>query len=227
MDEIIHNILNEEFFANTEPQQAWWWLIPAGGGLIALLAGIFGGGDDSEPTNQTPPKSIVILGQKESGKTTLFNWLRYNKFVPGYSQTSTDEYDEFEYKGQKIAKGQDIGGGEMFFYDYENKIAGCDICVFVFDLHKFLNDQYYRQETWVRADFINRKCCEKNKTRYTIGTHLDLTSFQNDYDGARARVLDVSAHKTKFIDVFKSNFVVADLTNQTGFETCVKHFLKK
>lgn len=219
MNEIIPNILNEDLLANAEPQQGWIWLPIAGG--IALLAWIIKKccGDDIKI-------SIYILGQKESGKTTIYDWLKYGEFVPGYKQTSTDDYEEFEYEGIKIAKGKDIGGDDSFRFEYEKMITNCDVCIFVFDVNKFLNDSAYRQDTWDRADQINRDCSLHKKRSCTIGTHLDLTPYASDSDKAINQVIELSVGK-HCIDMFKSKFVVADLTTKRGFNNCEKEFLKQ
>ena len=219
MNEIIPSILNEDLLANVEPQQGWVWIPIASG--IALIAWII-----DKCCDDGKPISICILGQKESGKTTIYDWLKEGEFVPGYKQTNTDDYEEFEYKGLKIAKGQDIGGADTYIYEYETRIKNCDICIFVFDVNKFLNDSAYRQETWVRADLINSECSEHSKMRCTIGTHLDLTPYESDSDKAINQVLELSVGK-HCIDMFKSKFVVANLTTKRGFNNCEKQLLKQ
>ncbi|MBQ4407113.1 MAG: hypothetical protein II852_08900 [Bacteroidales bacterium] len=215
----VPSILNEDFIVNAEPMQGFIFTLLSVCGTIALSGIIYGYADHPSPSTK-----ICILGQKESGKTTLYKWLQHGKFVQSDTQTSTDEYKEFTYKGHRIDSGTDIGGGEAYFYEYEQKIKECDICIFTFDVYKFLRDYYYREETWVRADLIYRKCNEggSQKRLFTIGTHLDMTSFSNNPSQAINRVVDISSNQIKCINVFNSsNFMVADL-RQSGFENCLK-----
>ena len=220
----LPSILNEDFITNVEPMQGFIFTLIGIGFGIAAVGAVYGYADNPSPS----PTKVCILGQKESGKTTLYNWLKNDEFVESYTQTSTEEYNEFSYKGHRIAGGTDIGGGEVYRDDYEQKIKECDICIFTFDVYKFLHDFYYRVDTWDMADLIYRKCKteEPQKRLLTIGTHLDMTSFANDPDQAINRVIDISTKQIKYIEIFKSDFRVADLRQRNDFEKCVKNIFK-
>ncbi len=103
--------------------------------LIPLIVGgsIFIGGeiwdiltDDSKKTLRAC-KKIVILGDRGSGKTTLWNGLRGLRTSGGYTQTmGLENIESFDIKVNgrtvTIAKGADIGGSEELVGSYYKKL---------------------------------------------------------------------------------------------------------
>lgn len=221
MTSIDFDIINSELL-NHEPIQAWiWFLIPLAAAIVGVIIYIWVNDGDSEPIQVG---SICVLGQKEAGKTTFLNWLRYGKFVSSYTQTIEKSYPEFVYernkdKRFKIKGGNDIGGAQGYVSDYERYINNSDVCIFVFDVAKFLSDASYRQETWDRADFIYRKCPETKK-RHTIGTHFDKTNYKNVNDAAN-KVIELS-DKKQCKGMFTKNFTVVDFNKTESFKDCEK-----
>ena len=211
----VPSILNEDFIVNAEPMQGFLFTLLSICGTIALSGVIYGYAD-----NPSPSTKICILGQKGSGKTTFLNWLRNRTFTSTYSQTFDERYASFDYNGKKIEGGRDIGGGTDFVKDYyEDMINQNDVCIFLFDAHKFISDEVYRQGTWDRAAFIYSKCPDSNK-RHTIGTHFDQTSYDN-VNKLREHICDLSKHKC-FADMFLKSCTIVDLTKKESFEDCAK-----
>jgi len=221
MNEIIQNILNEDFLANAEPQQAIVWFVPVIIAVAAAVAGIIIFADG--PSKPIVGTSICVLGQKESGKTTFLNWLRYDKFTETYTQTSNTEYEKFKYETKntiyEIASGKDIGGDNSYKSLYETLINKNEICIFVFDVAKFLKDPAYRQETWDRADLIYHFRSDRTK-RHTIGTHFNNTDSK-DVNEIANKVVKLSENK-RFKDMFAFNFTVVDFAKRDSFKGCVK-----
>lgn len=225
MNEIIPNILNEDLLANAEPQYAIAPLLiwAAGAAGAALIGWIIYEIINSTPSKPVVGTSICVLGQKESGKTTFLNWLRYDKFTETYTQTSNTEYEEFKYETEstiyKIASGKDIGGDNSYKSLYETLISKNEICIFVFDVAKFLKDSAYRQETWDRADLIYHFRSDRTK-RHTIGTHFNNTDSK-DVNEIANKVVKLSENK-RFKDMFAFNFTVVDFAKRDSFKDCVK-----
>lgn len=217
MNEIIQNILNEEFLAKAEPQQAIVWFVPAI--IAAVVAAIIAIIANSGPSTPIKGKTICVLGQPESGKTTFLNWLRYDKFTTEHKQTYREAYPAFEYKTFKIEGGIDIGGDNEFKNKYREMMQKNDICIFVFDACKFINDANYRKETWDRADLIYNHF--KNvENRHTIGTHFDKTDYK-DVNKLREKIFNMSESKP-FKDMFHTNCTIVDLSKKDSFEDCAK-----
>ncbi len=163
---------------------------------------------------------ICVLGPRKAGKTTFLNWLRNGVYSPTYRPTNREPYEMFPYKEKTIGKGEDIGGSNEFKSEYIDKIEKCDVCIFVFDANQFINDKSYRQEIWDTADLIYRNAQALGKTVCTIGTHLDFTDYPNG-DRLREKIYKLSEQKP-FKDMFHTNCMVADLTNQQYFAACAK-----
>lgn len=163
---------------------------------------------------------ICVLGPRKAGKTTFLNWLRNGVYSPTYRSTNREPYEMFSYKEKTIGKGEDIGGSNEFKSEYIDKIEKCDVCIFVFDANQFINDKSYRQEIWDTADLIYRNTQALGKTVCTIGTHLDFTDYPNG-DRLREKIYKLSEQKP-FKDMFHTNCMVADLTNQQYFAACAK-----
>ncbi|MBR4324113.1 MAG: GTPase domain-containing protein [Bacteroidales bacterium] len=170
--------------------------------------------------NNLSDYSICVLGPLKAGKTTFLNWLRKGCFFSPYCPTNREPYETFSYKKKKIHSGEDIGGGNEFKFEYIDMIAKCNVCIFVFDTNQFINDNSYRQEIWDTADLIYRNAQVLGKTVCTIGTHLDLTDYPNG-DRLREKIYQLSERKP-FKDIFHTNCMVVDLTNQQYFAACAK-----
>lgn len=71
-------------------------------------------------------KSIVILGTKASGKTTLWNRLKGYKFSGEYKVTALDKVEKFIIekagKAVEIESTKDIGGGDSWVTEYDKII---------------------------------------------------------------------------------------------------------
>jgi len=221
MTSIDFDIINSAML-NSEPQQAIVWFVPviiaaAVGAIIAIIIA------NSGPSKPIEGTSICVLGQKESGKTTFLNWLRFDKFTESYQQTSTVEYEKFTYETEKkkyeISSGIDIGGDKSYVDMYEKLINKNEICIFVFDVAKFLKDSSYRKETWDRADLIFHFRPDRTK-RHTIGTHFNNTDSK-DVNEIANRVVKLSENKP-FKDMFSFNFTVVDFAKRDSFKDCVK-----
>ena len=120
--------------------------------------------------------NVCLVGPQEAGKTTIMAYLRRERYL--FSTESND------------------------MYEYEDVIAKKTVCLFVFDVNKFMLSETYRQETWDIADFVYRICNRLSKKLFTIGTHFDEINPSRDKYKMMDYVYNVSSNKP-FKDMFK------------------------
>lgn len=142
--------------------------------------------------------SIAVLGMEGAGKTMFYSFLQNKKYNSNAdSNTQEKEYNEFIYitkKGNRIRikAGLDIGGQSgLAQKHYSNLIKQSDTIFFLFDLHNYLNDKEYLEDTNARLDFIYRHISDKSL--YIFCTHMNkiektkrkdcLLEFKNRING--------------------------------------------
>lgn len=123
-------------------------------------------------------KSIAVLGMKGAGKTLFYRLLQHKEYnADADSNTSEKDYGEFIYKTKKgrkikIMAGLDIGGQpDMAKKHYNDLINQSDTIFFLFDLHNYLNEKEYLEDTNARLDYISRHV--SNKSLYVFCTHMN------------------------------------------------------
>ena len=106
-------------------------------------------------------KSLGIIGMPGAGKTQFLRKLQGRPYTK-YEQTSgAEDYEPFDFchKGKTIRfqKGKDIGGNvENIKQYYDDFLNTKDICIFIFDINKYIDQTNYRNEVNSRLYFINR-----------------------------------------------------------------------
>ena len=107
-------------------------------------------------------KKLAVLGMKNAGKTRFYRFLQNKEYIEGYDEvTEISSIESFTYTCSngskiKIQKGYDYGGArDLIKAHYEDLLKDSDIVVFVFDLHRFLNDMEYQKDTNSIASLIN------------------------------------------------------------------------
>ena len=179
---MVELLLNTITVPAYHQQEAWIW-IP-----IMLAAAVLGGIiTDSDETDSTKliGKSIGVLGMTEAGKTQFLRNLqgegqKYKN--EGYQGTSGENYQKFTCtigdKQYEIKDGIDIGGETYNIKPYYEKfLKDKDICIFLFDVQKYKDDDEYRKETNVRLDFINNHIKDASECAI-IGSHVDKAKIE-------------------------------------------------
>lgn len=126
-------------------------------------------------------KNIAILGERESGKTVLTNFLRNGYFSTDYQQTLT--YDAVPAGSLKlgdlklhIKKGADVGGAEDNYKLFEQVYLNSHFCFYLLRGDKALNGNVTTEKR-IRQDADNFAVWRKNLSSpppiYFIITHVD------------------------------------------------------
>lgn len=144
--------------------------------LIDFVSGLFADVLSYPPPPPNDVGEVCLVGPQEAGKTTIRAYLRRAQY---YSLTECNDV-----------------------YEYEDEIAKKTVCLFVFDVNKFMLSETYRQETWDIADFVYRICNRLSKKLFTIGTHFDEINPSQNKDKIMDYVYNVSCNKP-FKDMFK------------------------
>lgn len=204
--------------------------------LIYIIAvAIFGGGTlILLKSRKTQGQRLAVLGMKDAGKTRFYRFLQGKEYIEGLdNETEQDDIESFTYSCSngskiKIQKGYDYGGGrDLIKTHYEDLLKASDIVVFVFDLHKFLNDLEYQKETNSIASLIN----EMNYKKCNI---VKIASHKDEFDLSKQKI------KSIFIDDFKNaiqgkkywdaildfNFFFADMRNNDELRTIADKIFK-
>ena len=158
---------------------------------------------------------LAIFGMEESGKTTIFNYLRNENMV---GATSVRELNEFEYKLENgktrlIKKGVDIGGGTEYIKAYYAPMLSdnnYDVYFFVFNSFKYLTEQTEQLNINARIKFIKEKNIE-NKKIILIGSHFD--KFKIDESKVRSEITSKVKDKD-YVSLFSEHLVLMNLTDK-------------
>ncbi len=215
------NLLAEEITIHLHQQESWYWipaliLLGLGGKFIYALS-------EETKTKKLEGKSMGILGMSASGKTLLLRSLQ-GKSYEEYEQTSNEEYDSFTLtigtRSIKIAAGKDIGGvDENVPMYYERFLKDKDICMFLFDLQRYLNDYQYMVDTNARFDHIYRHLI-KEKECAIIGSHVDKVKIKKGES-----IINIVQSKVvgkPYANLLKENFFAYNLTDKNDIETLVE-----
>lgn len=177
----------------------WFWPIIATAlfTLSTLAVSIWADGDRI---------GMAVLGMKQSGKTTWYNYLTGDNRV-GQTYDSVDVNEiSLKFPGGKeaiIREGKDIGGdeGNVSVY-YRMMIENNEVVLFFFNAYDYLNDIKYQREVNGRLDYIKRHLGDK-MLRY-IMTYADKL---HDRNGSLNEILNLLKEKD-FFKMQKGYFLV-------------------
>jgi ADP-ribosylation factor family len=222
MNVMFINLLAEEITIHLHQQESWFWIPILLGGLGGLGGLIYALSEETK-TKKLEGKSMGILGMSASGKTLLLRSLQ-GKPYEEYEQTSNEEYDSFTLtigtRSIKIAAGKDIGGvAENVKPYYESFLNDKDICVFLFDLQRYLNDNDYMEETNARFDHIYRHLI-KEKEYAIIGSHVDKVKIKKGE--SIINIVQSKVADKPYANLLKENFYTRNLTDKNDIETLVE-----
>ncbi|KLI38475.1 hypothetical protein SZ51_06980 [Brachyspira hyodysenteriae] len=166
--------------------------IAVGGALALLGVGgvVFYQVDKNAPADLT----ILLIGEKEAGKDTVFRVLKGDGFVNTYNVALNYEPIMAKVNKKKI-KIINTTGSESSWKDTE-KAKGLphDIRCYVFDSRKFYSDNVIKLGI---KDSIN-DCGERNITLLTIGTRGDEVNNKKDIEnevksfGSNCKIFELS-----------------------------------
>jgi hypothetical protein len=189
----------------------------AGGGLATIFS------KDKKPLVK---KGLFILGMQNSGKTTIYDFLRGEKKA-GVT-TNIDDYNEFTYSFNStesivIRKGVDTGGDPAIFGRYYSRMIenkNIDFCFFVFNSFKYVNEEEYRREVNARLHSIYEKGILNKKTAI-IGSFKDHFGQEKMYS-IHNKITQLTSDKSYSILLSREFFHLVDLTN----ESKIKKFIE-
>ncbi|WP_264521158.1 hypothetical protein [Flavobacterium sp. N1994] len=187
--------------------------------VSAGVAGVIGGAIAGGSFKNNKRIGLGIFGMQNSGKTTIFNFLRNENEGPG---TSIRDLSEIEFKlenGKRlyIKKGVDIGGGEEFIKKNYGPMLldnNYDVYFFVFNSFEYLNKTNEQRDVDARIDFIKKKNNNKMKI-ILIGSHFD--KFKINESIVRNEIKEKVKDKV-YSDLFNENLVLIDLTNNVDLQ---------
>ena len=194
----------------------------AGGGLAAVFS------KDKKPLVK---KGLFILGMQNSGKTTIYDFLRGEKKA-GVT-TNINDYDEFTYSFNStnsivIRKGIDTGGDPAIFGRYYKKMIenkNIDFCFFVFNSFKYVNEEEYRREVNARLHAIYEKGI-LNKNTAIIGSFRDHFGEEKIYS-IHNKITKLTSNKSYSILLSREFFHLIDLTNASKVKTLIETTMVK
>lgn len=174
-------------------------------------------------------KKLGILGMQRAGKTRFLSYLRNEPFID--KSTEKYNYKPFTYKidGKKIHidKGEDIGGGNIYRYEYNCIIKKSDVIFYFFDISKYLNNSPYSNEGYRRAcnsriEHINSDKKESKNNTIIVGTHIDLCSKSK----AKVKSEFLKLNENKSYYPILKNIELIDLTDEKQIQNFTKKVFK-
>jgi len=162
LDIVINTIPNQ--------QEAWvWFIIPIIiGVIIAILV-------SSNPLPDKETRSVVILGTKGAGKTSLWNALRGIKeaTTPTYQEKISQFELKFKDKTVSIEETNDLGGSDSLLSAYEGLIKDHSFTYFLFNINRL--DEKEEINSIVKQLSEIKKIIKKRDSvgLKFVGTHCD------------------------------------------------------
>ena len=167
--------------------------------------------------------SMVILGLKGSGKTTMWKLLKGKHLSKGHSEPSSREkIESFEVKGTdgrkvSISATYDIGGGDDYVAQYNSLIEKHTMIYFLVDLTKLesqkaeINARLEKIVTIFNEKGIKNECGFK-----IVATHLDETPYTKQV--AKNRVYEALSEGYRKFDIIALNlfdeYAFLDIKNE-------------
>lgn len=192
---------------NLQISEAILWFIPIiAWGLLGALGGALIGRLIGSIWDKGRKIGMAVLGMKQSGKTTWYNYLTGdNRVAQTYDSVRIKEiFLKFpDGKEARIKEGVDIGGDEGNVTEYYKKmIDNNEVVLFFFSAYDYLNDNEYRRVVNGRLDYIKRHLGDKYF--YYIMTYADKIP---DREGALSKILDVLKEED-FFKMQKGYFLI-------------------
>lgn len=209
-------------------------------GLGGMLYILFSGKSPTTIFKNEEEVNIAILGPNESGKTTLWNYLKGKPFSKKYEETEGKIKISFVTKniiwtvenpdnaGNKIkCKGVDINGTEDFIRtEWEEIIKNANMIIFIFNAYNYLYEINYQRDVNQRMQFIKstieKHDNEKKRGIWLLGSHADLlTNKKKEWK----KVIEII--KTKPYCEISNNNACIDLTNEKELKEYFHQMFKK
>lgn len=128
-------------------------------------------------------KSIVILGQRATGKTTLLNYLLKGEITLKHEatlgvrkvRTSKKKLAELGWDVRLNSIQKDYSGVTANYEQWLKALKNADIFIYLFKIDEWILDEGY-VENQIEKDIknIQKELNGKNIPMFIIGTHLDL-----------------------------------------------------
>lgn len=138
------------------------WFAPI---IMWALVAVLGGKLIGSIWDKGKKIGMAVLGMKQSGKTTWYNFLTGdNRVSQTYDSVDIKEISlKFpDGKEARIKEGKDIGGddGNVSVY-YKEMIENNDVVLFFFNAYDYLNDIKKQREVNGRLEYIKRHLDDK------------------------------------------------------------------
>ena len=212
-------------------------IIAAGGGL-GIGGYIWFNRRRRKMEEELKNKKVMMLGPRQSGKTTFYTWLKEGKPCVKYEvsnfEIKSSHYKDLENNIEYIIS--DMVGAE------ESLAAGVgerlykdnDIILFFFDAAKYFPDysntkmltaESYISNVNVRFEALSQWYKEEEKPILMIGTHRDdMTRSQIQNGESLVSVMDKTKDYYQF--VCRHKFVLVNLMKKEDVSTVLKHIIE-
>ena len=169
---------------------------------------------------------IAVLGMKGAGKTRFYRFLQGKPYSEGEDlETIKEQYEGFTYTKTngdeiRIRAGYDYGGSkEIAEHTNEQLIAESDTIFFIFDIHAYLKNKKYKEDTNARLHFVINTIGDK--PLFVIGSHVDLLKGDHTVRNTR-KELEKYIESNGYSDKIKQgNLVLVDLTDSAELKKVV------
>lgn len=151
-------------------------------GALALAAAGIGA---AVVLDQAVGKSILLIGPREAGKTTLRNFLIDGVITKIYVQTTFTEQASAKVQDQTLKSYKlrvtDVDGGRDQYSEWKKHAEDADCICFVVDASR-LDEEIYASGALLRAKQVQRWPARDGQRRLLLLTHIDQLAGAGERD---------------------------------------------
>lgn len=208
------------------------WGIFAAGGAVATLLFL------EDLINFFKGKNLAILGEIETGKTTLHSFLREGKLTTVHEATTRKVVvpkNNFELEDQELIlkKGIDVSGQKDYMKDWKDIFIKSDYCFYMFNAHKVYNDNqnHIKNINYHLTHINNWKIDNGVKSQIIlIGTFADeISEFKNlnksNVQEFEQKIREKIKKAYLKVNLTPSNIFIGSLKDKKSIESLLKDIL--
>ena len=182
-------------------------------------------------------KKIVVLGPKDSGKSSFLNFLAYHELPKDSNKSYTTGIGIQNTKNFPNAKKYDFNGPAIEVDSWEKLAQGYEILIYIFDGYRFLNEKTYLETVENHTLYLkkiiddNDGMLRKIKSQIKAHTVMLIANHMDKFDKASKDNIHRSGKLKELIlklgGTDKCKFVAGSLDEKGNAHCLIQNMLLK